>query len=99
MTKVDKIKARNDEERNRLLLQYIKEKYAAFYGGLEQICITNRINGGIVRVLPFSVGTVCFQDLCKFDARYAESIVDIILKRSHGEATGKIGFLSRIFKG
>lgn len=99
VTKVDKIKARNDEERNRLLLQYIKEKYAAFYGGLEQICITNRINGGIVRVLPFSVGTVCFQDLCKFDARYAESIVDIILKRSHGEATGKIGFLSRIFKG
>lgn len=99
VTKVDKIKARNDEERNRLLLQYIKEKYAAFYGGLEQICITNRINGGIVRVLPFSVGTVCFQDLCKFDARYAESIVDIILKRSHGEATGKIGILSRIFKG
>ncbi len=99
VTKVDKIKARNDDERNRLLFQYINKKYAAFYGGLVQICITNRINGGVVPVLPFSVGTVCFQDLCKFEARYAESIVDIILKRSHEEATGIIGFLRRIFKG
>ena len=99
VTKVDKIKAKSDDERIRKLSEYVKTEYAMFYGNLEQICNKYRINGGEVPVLPFSLGDLCFQDMCKLDPRYAASVVKIILDRSKSFQTGKQGVFTRFFRG
>lgn len=99
VTKVDKIKAKDENERNRLLAEYINTKYRTFYGTLQRICREYRINGGNVPVLPFSLGTVCFQDLCQLNTYYAESIAQIILDRSHGHKGGYKGLIGKVFRG
>ena len=97
VTKVDKIKASNEEERKQRLSQYVNTHYAAFFNGLKQICRKEQINGGEVPVLPFSLGEVCFQDFCKLNPRYAIDIVNIILKRSPSYSTGWWGWLKKMF--
>lgn len=99
VTKVDKIKVKDENERNRILAQYINTKYRTFYGTLQRICREYRINGGNVPVLPFSLGAVCFQLLCKLNTNYAESIAQIILDRSHGYDAGYKGLIGQTFRG
>lgn len=95
ITKADKVKNPSQET----FSNYINEKYLGFYNGLEQICKDNEINKGKVEKIAFSLGEVCFQDYCKFDARPAENVVKILLQRSASYRGGKIGFLGKIFRG
>ena len=99
VTKVDKIKASSDEDRNKKLAKYVRTNYSTYFGNLEKVCAKYRINGGDVPVIPFSLGTVCLQDMCKIDAKYANEVVKIILERSHGYSTGKKGWFEKTFKG
>lgn len=99
VTKVDKLKAHRGEDKNALLREHVIEHYGAFYNGLKQICEANQINGGKVSVLPFSLGKVCFQNYCKFNTAYAESIVKLLMERSYGYRIGKRGFLESILRG
>ena len=87
MTKVDKTGLKG-EELKRELGRYIRENYGGFYGALKTICETNEINNGVVDIVPFSVGTVCFQDFCKFDPVAANNVVRKLLNRSFATATG-----------
>lgn len=87
MTKVDKTGLKG-EELKRELGRYIREIYGGFYGALKTICETNEINNGVVDIVPFSVGTVCFQDFCKFDPVAANNVVRKLLNRSFATATG-----------
>ena len=70
------------------LERYIRENYRGFYGALKTICKENEINNGVVDIVPFSVGTVCFQDFCKFNPVAANNVVRKLLNRSFATATG-----------
>ena len=87
MTKVDKAGLKG-EELKRELERYISENYRGFYGALKTICEDFEINNGVVDIVPFSVGTVCFQDFCKFNPVAANNVVRKLLNRSFATATG-----------
>lgn len=87
MTKVDKTGLKGEELRQELE-RYIRENYRGFYGALKTICKENEINNGVVDIVPFSVGTVCFQDFCKFNPVAANNVVRKLLNRSFATATG-----------
>lgn len=95
ITKADKAKNNSPSFFN----QYINDKYLGFFNGLEQICKYNEINKGHVEKLAFSLGDVCFQNFCKFDARPAENVVNLILQRSASFRGGKRGWFERKLKG
>lgn len=95
ITKADKAKNPSQET----FSNYIKEKYLGFYNGLEQICINNEINRGKVEKIAFSLGEVCFQNYCKFNAEPAENVVDLLLNRSASYRGGKRGLFEKIFRG
>lgn len=99
VTKVDKLKAHKGQNKSALLSEHVIDHYGDFYNGLKQICEANQINGGKVSVLPFSLGKVCFQNYCKFNTAYAESIVNLIMERSDGYRIGKRGLLESILRG
>lgn len=99
VTKVDKLKVYKGEDKNALLREHVIEHYGSFYNGLKQICEANQINGGMVSVLPFSLGKVCFQNYCKFNTAYAEYIVKLLMERSYGYRIGKRGLLESLLKG
>lgn len=99
VTKVDKIKARNGEERMAKLKDYITKQYGGFYNGLTAICKKYQINGGKISILPFSLGKVCFQDYCIMKDVYAKNVVEIILSRSHKFNLGRKGTFESFFRG
>lgn len=94
ITKADKIKNPSMDTIN----QYVSEKYKGFCNGLEQICIDNEINKGRVEKIAFSLGEVCFQNYCKFNARPAENVVNLLLQRSASYRGGKRGWFERTFR-
>lgn len=97
ITKVDKAHARQGQLID-ILKNYISENYGGFYNGLVKICKDYEINNGIVEVLPFSLGQVCFQDYCLFDERSAANIVRKLLVRTKGFKNDRIHRGLNIFK-
>ncbi len=87
ITKIDKAKDTSKDALNK----YVNDNYLGFYNALELICKENEINRGRVEKINFSLGEVCFQNYCRFDARAAENVVDILLQRSRSFRGGKIG--------
>jgi hypothetical protein len=97
ITKVDKAKAGQGQLRN-VLTEYIDKNYGGFYNGLKRICKDAEINNGEVQRVPFSLGSVCFQDYCLFDEKPASSVVRLLLTRSKGFKNGKLQKTLNIFK-
>ena len=95
ITKADKVKNPSKD----VFTQYINEKYKGFYNGLEQICKDNEINKGRVEKIAFSLGEVCFQNYCRFNARPAENVVNLLLQRSASYRGGKRGWFEKTFRG
>lgn len=63
--------------------KYIEQVHGnmGFTRRLKNACITNHINDGVLDVLPFSLGDVCFKDYCRFKGDYAnEVIADLVEK-------------------
>ena len=89
VTKVDKANAVGNELREKLK-SYISTKYFGFYNGLKRICEDNEINRGQVVIQPFTLGDVCFQYYCRFNAKAASDVVKAILTRSYGYRPGKL---------
>lgn len=87
ITKTDKAK----EYSPQVLNQYINENYLGFYNALEYICEENEINGGKVEKIAFSLGEVCFQNYCYFNDNAAQNVVNILLSRSKGFRTDRLG--------
>jgi hypothetical protein len=61
---------------------------------LEKICKDNEINGGNVEIQPFTLGTVCFQNYCKFKEDTAAAVVRTLIKRSYGYKPDKYNKLA-----
>lgn len=97
ITKVDKAKVKGKELQEKLK-EYISNNYLSFYNGLKKICEDNEINGGNVEIQPFTLGTVCFQNYCKFKDDTAADVVRTLIKRSYGEKNGKKERFLNIFK-
>ena len=95
ITKADKVKNPSKE----VFTEYINEKYKGFYNGLEQICKDNEINKGRVEKIAFSLGEVCFQNYCRFNARPAENVVNLLLQRSASYRGGRRGWFEKTFRG
>jgi len=97
LTKVDKTGAVGQNLVS-VLTDYIDDNYRGFYQGLESICRKNEINGGRVERVPFSLGSVCFQDFCLFNETPAANVVKKLLTRSKGFKTGKTSRILGMFK-
>lgn len=97
ISKVDKAKAVGKELQEKLRA-YILENYRGFYNGLKKVCKDNEINGGEVEIQPFTLGTVCFQNYCKFKEDTAATVVRTLMKRSYGQKPGKVNSFFSIFK-
>lgn len=88
ITKVDKANAVGNELRDKLK-EYIDSKYSGFLNGIKRICKENEINNGEVIIQPFTLGDVCFQYYCRFNANPASKVVETILDKSYGYKPGK----------
>lgn len=97
LTKVDKTGVKGEEMVN-ILSEYVEDHYKGFYQGLVKICRESEINGGQVERIPFSLGSVCFQDYCLFNEAPAANVVRKILTRSKGFKIGKLQKGLNIFK-
>lgn len=97
ITKVDKANAKGHELQDKLK-NYISVNYQGFYHGLEKICRDCEINGGVVEIVPFSLGKVCFQDYCLFTEGPAANVVRKLLVRSKGFKNSKIQKGFNLFK-
>jgi hypothetical protein len=97
VTKSDLADRQDIEHRNQVIGDYIKKYYKPFYDGLRSLCVENEINEGNVDIVPFSLGDVCFQNLCLFDNSTASIVVELILEHTKGFKTGKLaGFLKKL---
>lgn len=70
------------------LLKYMTKNYLGFYNNLLLICKEHGINKGRVKIVPFSIGNVCFKDYCQFDATSAAKMVDLLVRYSCFEKQG-----------
>lgn len=70
------------------LLKYMTKNYLGFYNNLLLICKEHGINKGRVKIVPFSIGKVCFKDYCQFDATSATKMVDLLVRYSCFEKQG-----------
>ena len=98
VTKSDLAGKKSGEARNQVIGEYLKDKYGHIYNGLKELCKENEINGGEVDIIPFSLGEVCFQSLCRLDKETASTVVELILSRAKGFKTGKRAKLINRFK-
>lgn len=95
ITKVDK--AMGNGSLKEVLKEYIDKNYKGFLNGLKNICQKYGINDGEVKIIPFTLGQVCFQDYCLFNDKPAAEVVRELLGRSKGFGTGKWGsFINKI---
>lgn len=78
ITKADKAKTENLAEFH----DYIQSHFKGFYQDLCWICEENKINGGKVECLPFSIGNVCFQNYGLFNPRLAEPVVRMLIEHT-----------------
>lgn len=65
---------------NEYLINFLNRRYRNFIALLEDHCKKTGICGGkLPRPIPFGIGDVCFQHLCRLDTTRANRIVEILL--------------------
>lgn len=79
-----------------VISNYVRDHYSSFYENLR--LNTKSINGGRIDIYPFSLGNVCFQDLCIFDDEAADQIVQLFLNRTPGQSIDRIGKISNMLR-
>jgi hypothetical protein len=97
ITKVDKTGLGGNELEQKLT-SYISDNYQGFLNGLKKICRDYEINDGKVKIYPFSLGNVCFQDYCMFKDAYVARVIQEIVARSYCYGTGRLSKIMRSFK-
>lgn len=73
------------------LKEYMAKHYRGFYKSLVGVAQNKKyeIDKGKVTVMPFTLGQVCFQSLCKFNPATANNVINTILSRVWFEKTDK----------
>ena len=91
VTKADRAalhgKQLNDEIKNYVENGY----YKGFYDRLQGIAKKCEINGGLVSIVPFSIGEVKMRSLCKFNGKPARVLMEKLADRSIGFDESKWG--------
>ncbi len=90
VTKSDMMPCR-PEERQQFATDYVRTKMTSFYNNIRLICSNAGVND--FEVLPFSVGDVFAQKLCKFDSDYTDIILNKLILKSQKKKTGLFGWL------
>lgn len=68
--------------------EYLNDvNYIGFINSMRDKCKKNSINGGRVLGIPFSLGTVYFEEICEFNPETAENIINVLMRRI--DPTGK----------
>ena len=77
------------EERQKCAEDYIKEKMPNFYTNMKSVCK----NAGVrdFEILPFSVGDVFAQKLCRFNSDNTDIVLDKLILKSPAPRSGFIG--------
>lgn len=83
VTKVDKT-GKKGHELEEEIRRFLDKEFLGFCNSLSDYCKSYNINGGKLVCIPFSLGEVCFSDLCIFDDKPASNIVKTLLARSAG---------------
>lgn len=78
------------------LSQYIIEHYGGFYQAMRSLCEDNDINGKQLPVIPFSVGDVYLQNICKPSLKAADEVLGIIM--DHSVNLGRNGWWGKLLK-
>jgi hypothetical protein len=68
----------DDFQRGDKVVEFLKNHYAGFVNLLKEICRKYRINDDKLNVLPFSIGQVYFNSICKFNSKSSENIIRIL---------------------
>lgn len=85
-TKSDLLDCEESEKENKAA-DYLKKNFPAFINELKDVCKKYKINdNSALKVMPFSIGKVYFQDICKFNPASSANIVQI-LKKDTGRRT------------
>jgi len=85
-TKSDLLDCEETEKEDRAA-DHLKKNFPAFINELKDVCKKYKINDNSnLKVIPFSIGKVYFQDICKFNPAYSAKIVQI-LKKDTGRRT------------
>lgn len=97
LTKADKALSKGGDT-GAVLKDYVKTHYSSFYNQL--VMNAKGVNGGRkhIEMYPFTIGEVCFKDLCRFDPETSNSIVELLLERTVGESIGKRGVFNKIMR-
>lgn len=93
ITKADK--ARKDARKNGVkvreqILDYLAQNYKGFYSSLKEICLRHEIGRGELKVIPFTIGEVCFQNYCRFNGDKADEVLQTILGHSASFSENKL---------
>lgn len=99
LTKADLTGTDDPALRQERLADYVRDHYMPFYKALDQICRDYEINRGQVHLLPFTIGDVCFQNLCQFNDETAQTVIDTILGRAKGFKWNKLAKTLNKLKG
>lgn len=77
--------ADTDVERDQKAEDYVITNYPSLYNSLERVCKSNNINGLVkkpLKVLAFSIGDLVTSDICRFDPKGGNRLIDIICDKS-----------------
>jgi hypothetical protein len=67
-----------EEKRIEFTKEYLQNNFKGFINLLKDICKQYSINAGKLPVMPFSLGKVYFRNICDFDSKCSNQIVDIL---------------------
>lgn len=96
MTKADKA-LKEGPNVGATLENYLKKYYQSFYNLLSDS--TQNISHGEIMLIPFTVGDVCFRDLCLFNDNQANKLVQLLLDSTVGRRGGRLGDFINIISG
>lgn len=81
VTKSDLIPG-NTGDKGKLIKKYLEENFSSLVTSLWSKCNNNpKINNGNLLGIPFSLGKVYFDNICDFDNRSANNLIDILYRR------------------
>lgn len=92
VTKCDMIDC-DPEDRPQHAFDYVSEELPSFYNTLDRTCKQSGV--GDFKVLSFSVGDVFAQNLCKFDGRDTDKVINKLLTKTRPEGNGWLEILKK----
>ena len=91
VTKADRANMHGQELHEEIKNYVENGYYKNFYSRLKDIAKKCEINGGLVSIVPFTIGEVKMRSLCKFNGKPAKVLMEKLAERSIGFDESKWG--------